>query len=39
VQSPYLVTPDNVNAEGGDKNAFFPSNGYKAQYFKLWGVN
>jgi ribose transport system substrate-binding protein len=38
VQSPYLVTPDNVNAEGGDKNAFFPSNGYKAQYFKLWGV-
>ncbi len=38
VQNPYLVTPDNVNAEGGDKNAFFPSNGYKEQYFKLWGV-
>ncbi|MBV8567543.1 MAG: substrate-binding domain-containing protein [Methylobacteriaceae bacterium] len=38
VQSPYLVTPQNVNAEGGDKNAFFPSNGYKEHYFKLWGV-
>ena len=38
IQSPYLVTHDNVNAEGGDKNAFFPSNGYKEQYLKLWGV-
>ena len=39
IQSPYLVTPENVNIEGGDKNAFFPSNGYRAQYFKLWGVD
>jgi ribose transport system substrate-binding protein len=38
IQNPYLVTPDNVNAEGGDKNAFFPSNGYKEHYLKLWGV-
>lgn len=38
IQNPYLVTPENVNAEGGDKNAFFPSNGYKEQYYKLWGV-
>lgn len=39
IQNPYLVTHDNVNAEGGDKNAFFPSNGYKEQYLKLWGVS
>jgi ribose transport system substrate-binding protein len=39
IQNPYLVTPDNVNAEGGDKNAFFPSNGYKEHYLKLWGVS
>lgn len=38
IQNPYLVTSENVNAEGGDKNAFFPSNGYKEQYYKLWGV-
>ena len=39
IQNPYLVTPDNVNIEGGDKNAFFPGNGYRARYFKLWGVD
>jgi ribose transport system substrate-binding protein len=39
IQNPYLVTPDNVNAEGGDKNAFFPSNGYKEHYLKLWGIS
>jgi ribose transport system substrate-binding protein len=38
IQQPYLVTPDNVDAEGGDQNAFFPSNGYKEQYFAIWGV-
>lgn len=38
IQSPYLVTHDNVNSEGGDRNAFFPSNGYKEQYLRLWGV-
>ena len=37
-QAPYLVTPENVNAEGGDKNAFIPSNGYKQHYLALWGV-
>lgn len=38
IQQPYLVTADNVDKEGGDKNAFFPSNGYRDEYFKIWGV-
>ncbi len=38
VQAPYLVTPDNVNAEGGDQNAFIPTNDYKKHYLDLWGV-
>jgi ribose transport system substrate-binding protein len=38
VQAPYLVTPDNVDAEGGDGNAFVPTNDYKAKYLALWGV-
>lgn len=38
VQPPYLVTPRNVNAEGGDKDLFVPSNDYKAHYLKIWGV-
>jgi ribose transport system substrate-binding protein len=38
VQDPYLVTPDNVNSEGGDQNTFIPSNGYEEKYFELWGV-
>ena len=38
VQAPYLVTPDNVDAEGGSENAFIPDNGYKEKYLQLWGV-
>lgn len=38
VQAPYLVTPDNVDAEGGDQNAFIPTNDYKKRYLELWGV-
>jgi ribose transport system substrate-binding protein len=38
VQAPYLVTPDNVDAEGGDKNAFIPTNDYTQRYLDLWGV-
>jgi ribose transport system substrate-binding protein len=38
VQSPYLVTPENVDAEGGDKNTFIPSNNYEQHYLELWGV-
>jgi ribose transport system substrate-binding protein len=37
-QAPYLVTPQNVNAEGGDKDAFVPSNGYKQHYLEIWGA-
>lgn len=38
VQPPYLVTPQNVEKEGGDKNNFVPSNGYKEHYLSNWGV-
>jgi ribose transport system substrate-binding protein len=38
VQAPYLVTPQNVNAEGGDKDAFAPTNDYKRHYLEIWGV-
>lgn len=38
VQPPYVVTTENVNAEGGDKNVFIPSNHYKEHYLANWGV-
>ncbi|MBX6321811.1 MAG: substrate-binding domain-containing protein [Rhodospirillaceae bacterium] len=38
VQTPYLVTPDNIHAEGGDQDTFIPSNDYEAHYLALWGV-
>jgi ribose transport system substrate-binding protein len=38
VQTPYLVTPENIDAEGGDKDTFIPSNHYEEHYLKLWGV-
>ncbi|WP_159012921.1 substrate-binding domain-containing protein [Acidisoma sp. S159] len=38
IQAPYLVTPQNVNAEGGDKDAFAPSNDYKKHYLEIWGI-
>ena len=34
----HLVTKANVDADGGDKNRFEPSNGYRDQYKKIWGV-
>ena len=34
----YLVTPENVDAEGGDKNTFIPGNGYEEKYLSMWGV-
>jgi ribose transport system substrate-binding protein len=37
-QKPYLVTPENVAAEGGEQNTFIPSNGYEAQYLGMWGL-
>jgi ribose transport system substrate-binding protein len=36
VQPTYLVTKDNVDAEGGDKNQFIPSNGFACQYLAIW---
>ncbi len=36
VQPAYLVTRANVNAEGGDKNQFIPSNGYACHYINIW---
>jgi ribose transport system substrate-binding protein len=38
IQAPYLVTKDNIHAEGGDKNVFIPSNNYRQHYFDIWGV-
>jgi ribose transport system substrate-binding protein len=38
VQPPFLVTKDNIHAEGGDKNTFIPSNNYKQRYLEIWGV-
>ena len=38
VQSPYLVTPDNVDAEGGEQNTFIPSNNFEQKYRQLWGL-
>ena len=38
VQPPFLVTKENIDAEGGDKNTFIPSNDYKKHYLEIWGV-
>ncbi len=38
VQPPFLVTKDNIHAEGGDKNTFIPGNDYKKHYLEIWGV-
>ena len=38
VQAPYLVTANNVDAEGGEDNQFAPTNDYAARYLELWGV-
>jgi ribose transport system substrate-binding protein len=34
----HLVTKDNVDADGGDKNRFEPSNNYRDHYKEIWGV-
>lgn len=38
VQTPYLVTPENVDAEGGDRNTFIPSNNFEDRYLEIWDV-
>jgi ribose transport system substrate-binding protein len=36
VPSVHLVTPDNIEFDGGPKNVFDPDNGYRAAYTKIW---
>jgi ribose transport system substrate-binding protein len=36
VQPTYLVTRDNVDTEGGDKNQFIPSNNFACHYVNIW---
>ncbi|MBX6321953.1 MAG: substrate-binding domain-containing protein [Rhodospirillaceae bacterium] len=36
IQPTYLVTKDNVDAEGGDKDQFIPSNGFACHYLAIW---
>ncbi|QIB34582.1 substrate-binding domain-containing protein [Ancylobacter pratisalsi] len=36
VQPTYLVTRENVDKEGGDKNEFIPSNGFACHYMNVW---
>jgi ribose transport system substrate-binding protein len=38
VQTPYLVTPENIDAEGGKQDTFIPSNNYEQHFLQLWGV-
>jgi ribose transport system substrate-binding protein len=36
VQPVYIVTKDNIDAEGGASNGFSPSNGFKERYLAIW---
>jgi ribose transport system substrate-binding protein len=38
VPTPYLVTPDNIDAEGGSEDTFIPSNHYAEHYLAVWGL-
>lgn len=38
VPLPYLVTAQNVDVQGGDKNTYTPDNDFANRYLKLWGV-
>jgi ribose transport system substrate-binding protein len=35
---PYLVTAENIHAQGGDQDTYIPDNNYKEHYLQLWGV-
>ena len=35
-QPAYLVTAANIDAEGGDKNQYIPSNGFACHYSNIW---
>lgn len=34
----HLVTKENVDADGGDRNRFDPSNDYQGHYKSIWGI-
>jgi ribose transport system substrate-binding protein len=36
VTAVHLVTPQNVEFDGGERNTFDPDNGYAAAYSKIW---
>jgi ribose transport system substrate-binding protein len=36
VQPVYVVTKDNISAEGGPQDTFTPSNNFKEHYLKIW---
>ncbi|MEM7462292.1 MAG: substrate-binding domain-containing protein, partial [Pseudomonadota bacterium] len=33
----HVVTKENIESDGGDKNLFDPGNGYRDEYTKIWG--
>lgn len=35
----FIVTAENIDAEGGNNNEFVPSNNFADEYGKIWGVN
>ncbi len=34
----HLVTPENIEFDGGPENVYDPQNGYKDAYKKIWGI-
>ncbi|MCB9993495.1 MAG: substrate-binding domain-containing protein [Hyphomicrobiaceae bacterium] len=36
VQPVYIVTKDNISAQGGDQNTFTPDNNFKDHYLSIW---
>ena len=37
-EKPYIVTKDNIDKAGGDKNMYIPGNDYIKNYHKIWGL-
>lgn len=35
----HLVTPENVQFDGGPENMYDPQNNYRGEYKKIWGIN
>jgi ribose transport system substrate-binding protein len=36
--TPYLLTHENVDTQGGKDDVFVPENGFAHQYETIWGV-